>query len=66
MSTEESKPVPSDQPAPPTSPPKPAPAPLPASKNHRVRNILIAVAALCPSLHHRSTHCPLVAHRLDR
>ena len=28
------------------APPKPAPAPLPASKNHRVRNILIAVAAL--------------------
>ena len=42
MSTEEAKPVPSDQPA----PPKPTPAPLPASKNHRVRNILIAVAAL--------------------
>ena len=42
MSTEEAKPVPSDQPA----PPKPTPAPLPASKNHRVRNVLIAIAAL--------------------
>jgi membrane fusion protein (multidrug efflux system) len=44
MSTEEAKQVPSAQLPPSTSPPKPAP--IPASKNHRVRNILIAVAAL--------------------
>ena len=46
MSTEESKPVSSDQPPPPTAPPKRAPIPPPASKSHRVRNILIALAVL--------------------
>ena len=66
MSTEESKPVSSDQPPPPTAPPKRAPIPPPASKSHRVRNILIALAVLGTSLRYHSTHCPLVAHRLDR
>ena len=46
MPTEESKPVPTGEPPPATSPPKPAPAPLPRPKGHRVRNSLIAIAAL--------------------
>ena len=46
MSTEESKSVPSASPPPSTPPPKPAHTPVPASKSHRARNILIAVAVL--------------------